>query len=321
MKYIGDNEKNLELLPPLGRPKSRIVQVEIPYSTKLLGQELETYLNIGLRYITTRDVNKLQELEYSGTSSEVVKELPRLILPEMSSPAYIDGIPKAAVSLDQLRAMGANLTQLSAAEKAELDQVLEESPEGMMMGQEMSVLEGEQGPGIMNQGVSMMQNAIGAVGNTLDAAGNAITAVGQPVVNTLGQSLQQGMNAVEGLMGVQQAPIMQGGLPMNPNMQFVGGDTAVYAPAMPGGGVTFAVDTSREAMAQDGLFHPALGGGRQVRRNSYRMGGMMAPRMPSYIPSGMGGMGGMDEIGGNMGGTMPSSSGLGAATIAVKKLE
>ncbi len=321
MKYIGDNEKNLELLPPLGRPKSRIVQVEIPYSTKLLGQELETYLNIGLRYITTRDVNKLQELEYSGTSSEVVKELPRLILPEMSSPAYIDGIPKAVVSLDQLRAMGANLTQLSAAEKAELDQVLEESPEGMMIGQEMSMLEGEQGPGIMNQGVSMMQNAIGAVGNTLDAAGNAITAVGQPVVNTLGQSLQQGMNAVEGLMGVQQAPIMQGGLPMQPNNMLIGGDTTVYAPAMPGGGVTFAVDTSREAMAQDGLFHPALGGGRQVRRNSYRMGGMMAPRMPSYIPSGMGGMGGMDDMGGNMGGTMPSSSGLGAATIAVKKLE
>jgi hypothetical protein len=318
MKYIGDNEKNLELLPPLGRPKSRIVQVEIPYSTKLLGQELETYLNIGLRYITTRDVNKLQELEFSGTSSEVVKELPRLILPEMSSPAYIDAIPKAVVSIDQLRAMGANLTQLSAAEKAELDKVLEESPEGMMMGQEMSMLEGEQGPGLMNQGVSMMQSAMGTVGSTLDEAGNAITAVGQPVVNTLGQSLQQGVDAVQELIGVQQAPIMQGGLQMKPNMQFVGGDTAVYAPAMPGGGVTFAVDTSREAMAQDGLFHPALGGGRQVRRNPYRMGGMMAPRMPSYSP---GGMGGMDDMGENMGGTMPSSSGLGGATIAVKKLE
>ena len=36
VKFIGDNIHNLEILPPLGRPKSKIVEVEMPYSTKLL---------------------------------------------------------------------------------------------------------------------------------------------------------------------------------------------------------------------------------------------------------------------------------------------
>jgi DNA-directed RNA polymerase II subunit RPB2 len=331
MRYVGDSEKNLELLPPIGRPKSRIVEVEIPYSTKLLGQELETYLNIGLRYITTKDVQKLRELEFSGTSTEVVKELPRLLLPEMSTPAYIDAIPKAAVSIDQLRAMGANLTQLTDAEKAELDQVLEESPEGMILGQQMAMMEGEQGTSLINQGVSMVQSAVDSTGNALDAAGNVISAAAAPIVNTLGQSLQQGMNAVDSLISapgvnntIVQGGMFQGGMMLPSNTIAIGGDTTVYAP-MPGGGVTYAVDTSAGAMAQEGLFPPGYGGGgRQVRRNPYA-GGMMMPPRRSYSPSPMGPMGGMDEMGGEMRGmtAMPrgNSGGIGSAVIAVKKLE
>ena len=34
VKYMGDTIHNLEILPPLGRPKSKIVEVEMPYSTK-----------------------------------------------------------------------------------------------------------------------------------------------------------------------------------------------------------------------------------------------------------------------------------------------
>jgi DNA-directed RNA polymerase beta subunit len=86
VKYIGDTVNNLEILPPLGRPKSKIVEVEMPYSTKLLTQEQEAYLNLTMRYITTSGVERLKPLEFSGTSSEVVKELPRLILPETVAP-------------------------------------------------------------------------------------------------------------------------------------------------------------------------------------------------------------------------------------------
>jgi len=87
VKYVGDSVHNLEILPPLGRPKSKIVQVEMPYSMKLLTQEQETFLNLTMRYITTSGIQRLTPLEYSGKSSEVAKELPQLIRPEIMVPA------------------------------------------------------------------------------------------------------------------------------------------------------------------------------------------------------------------------------------------
>lgn len=130
VKYIGDTENNLEILPPLGRPKSKIVQVEMPYSTKLLTQEQEAYLNLSMRYITTSGVERLKQLEYSGTSSEIVKELPRLILPETVAPAYIEEVPQATLTVEQLRTMGAQVADMSAQERAVLDTILEETDQG-----------------------------------------------------------------------------------------------------------------------------------------------------------------------------------------------
>ncbi len=130
VKYIGDTVNNLEILPPLGRPKSKIVEVEMPYSTKLLSQEQETYLNLTMRFITTHGVQRLRPLEFSGTASEAVKELPRLILPEQVAPAYIEEAPKAVLTVEQLRTMGAQVATMTEAERAALDVVLEESEAG-----------------------------------------------------------------------------------------------------------------------------------------------------------------------------------------------
>ena len=106
VKYIGDTVNTLEILPPLGRPKSKIVEVEMPYSTKLVTQEQETYLNLTMRYITTSGVQRLKPLEFSGTSSEVVKELPRLILPETVAPAYIEEVPQATLTVETVENNG-----------------------------------------------------------------------------------------------------------------------------------------------------------------------------------------------------------------------
>jgi hypothetical protein len=136
VKYMGDTIHNLEILPPLGRPKSKIVEVEMPYSTKLLSQEQETYLNLTMRYITTSGVECLKPLEFSGTSSEVVKELPRLILPETVAPAYIEEVPKAVLTVEQLRTMGSQLQLMTEQERAVADTVLEDSPEGIQLEQD-----------------------------------------------------------------------------------------------------------------------------------------------------------------------------------------
>jgi hypothetical protein len=136
VKYIGDTVNTLEILPPLGRPKSKIVEVEMPYSTKLLTQEQETYLNLTMRYITTSGVQRLKPLEFSGSSSEVVKELPRLILPETVAPAYIEAAPQAVLTVEQLRTMGAQVATMSEAERAAVDVVLEGSEAGEALEQQ-----------------------------------------------------------------------------------------------------------------------------------------------------------------------------------------
>jgi len=74
------------------------VTLEMPYAFKLLAQELETYMNIGMRIMTEKDLLVLDGLSKSDlpaievTGSELAgkeeRALPALILPEASVPEY-----------------------------------------------------------------------------------------------------------------------------------------------------------------------------------------------------------------------------------------
>jgi DNA-directed RNA polymerase II subunit RPB2 len=123
VQYTGDTIHNLEVLPPLGRPKSKIVEVEMPYSMKLLTQEQETYMNVTMRYITTSGVQRLQPLERSGTSTEVIKELPRLIRPPIIVPSYREPIAEVLLSAKEIASMGLSVQE---ERNPELDTIVEE---------------------------------------------------------------------------------------------------------------------------------------------------------------------------------------------------
>jgi len=140
VQFTGDNVNNLEVVPPLGRPKSRIVEVEIPYSTNLLVRESEAYLNMTMRYITTSGVTRLTPLEYSGKASEGAKELRALLQPEAVVPAYInESSQEVVMTVEQLRALGMTVQQLTEEEKRALDTVLEESKEGELVQQQLQM--------------------------------------------------------------------------------------------------------------------------------------------------------------------------------------
>jgi DNA-directed RNA polymerase II subunit RPB2 len=257
VKYIGDTVNNLEILPPLGRPKSKIVEVEMPYSTKLLSQEQEAYLNLTMRYITTSGVQRLQPLEFSGTSSEIIKELPRLILPETVVPAYIEDVPQTVLTVEQLRTMGAQLASMSEQEKASLDTVLEESPEGMLLEQ------------------NAQMNAMAQLQN-----------------NMMSQQLQeqpqnQIMMPQMGDQTMSPSGSIIGGMPA-PNLEtMIGGEGVISGPQVPSMGPIIAVRTDSEAMIADGIMPGGFNMGRQPRRNPYRSFGGMGPMMPSvssYTP-------------------------------------
>jgi hypothetical protein len=123
LQYIGNTVNNLELLPPLGRPKSRIVEVEIPYATKLLAQEQEGFLNVSMRFITTKGVECLRPVDRKLYPIEEVEEvqLQPTILEPIIAPTYIESNPLSQFSPEQIASLAESVKELT--------ELKEENPE------------------------------------------------------------------------------------------------------------------------------------------------------------------------------------------------
>jgi hypothetical protein len=265
VRFIGDNINNLEILPPLGRPKSKIVEVAMPYSTKLLTQEQETYLNMTMRYITTSGVTRLNQLEYSGVSSEIVKELPRLILPETVAPAYIEDVPKATVSVEQLRSMGATVNTLTEEEKRNIDIVID--PE-IQLQQEFEQFQPQQEFQPQPQEFQQVQ---------------PLQQVQQPQFQP--QQVQQ-VQQPQQFQQVQQPQFQPQPQEFQPQPQqfqqpqpMMGGfqEGLLAGPSVPGLGPLISVRTDSEAMMMEGLVP-----GRQIRRNPFKIPGGANPSETAF---------------------------------------
>jgi hypothetical protein len=117
---MGDNINTLELLPPMNRQKGRIVNVEIPYATKVLTQELSAITNITLRFITSGDTAVLRPFAPPPEGTRVIRELKQLELPEVVVGAQIEEEPVDEVEhrLGQLAAFGLEAAQARQAELA-----------------------------------------------------------------------------------------------------------------------------------------------------------------------------------------------------------
>ena len=289
VKYIGDNIQTMEILPPLGRPKSKIVQVEMPYSTKLLTQEQETFLNLNMRYITTSGLERLNPLEFSGVSTEVIKELPRLILPETTVPVYIEEVAPAVLTVEQLRTMGSQLATMTDAERAVIDTVLDDSNAGIILEQQqqMNAMASLQNKIIMppsepSMGVPSTPSVGGMYPPSMPAIINPNQGFSQGLGQGLGQSLGQSLNVIEN-------------------------EGIVSGAQVPGGGPIITVRTDSEAMMADGIMPEGYGFNRQPRRIIRNYGGMRPPQMSQ------------DNLGG---GGLPASGGGGYhAPVTITKLE
>jgi DNA-directed RNA polymerase II subunit RPB2 len=88
LQYAGENSRNLELIPPVKRTKASFSRIEEPYAMKVLGQELETYMNISMRYLTEGSLRTLRPIK--GAPGEDVDitilqtALPTRIIPTMT---------------------------------------------------------------------------------------------------------------------------------------------------------------------------------------------------------------------------------------------
>jgi hypothetical protein len=74
LKFSGDTKETLQLLLPITKSRVTFSRIEIPYTYKLLEQELNTYANMYMRVITGKHGRTFQPLESSEsvTDSEEV---------------------------------------------------------------------------------------------------------------------------------------------------------------------------------------------------------------------------------------------------------
>jgi hypothetical protein len=293
VRYAGDTVHNLEVLPPLGRPKSTIVQVEIPYSTKLLTQEQETYLNLATRFITTRGIQRLTPFESSSKTSEVVAELPRIRYPSTTVASYVEEPERIKMTMEEYRQLAVSLQE----KKDELDIVQDEQQQAeVALQQEQALLPPEE--------AVMLVPAVSAVPTipvlsavSMNPAGPALSASSvSPVIPPVSSSSFLPPASVEQMpSGEQFGGLLPPGGPSVP--------TYVNAPPG-GGGPIIAIDTNPEAFERDGI----VSGGGRVPRRAFRAPMMAMGAMPP--------MGGMSQ-----GGQAPQGQMAANIPVRVNKME
>ncbi len=89
LKYAGNSSDTLEMIPPLTKPVAPIVKVEMPYCLKVLEGELNFYGNIGMRFVPTVGISKLNDenviVENADIGSAPVM-LPEFKIPDAEVP-------------------------------------------------------------------------------------------------------------------------------------------------------------------------------------------------------------------------------------------
>ena len=102
VKYIGSTATNLEILPPMKRSVATFSKINIPYAYKLLDQEMNAYLNMGMRVLTEADVKHFRgpaigEIPEDEEERLLSTALPERVLLDTEVPAMIE--PKEEVEV------------------------------------------------------------------------------------------------------------------------------------------------------------------------------------------------------------------------------
>jgi hypothetical protein len=91
LQFIGETPTNLELIPTMKRSTTTFSKIELPFSFELLNKELNTYMNMFTRYLTSKDVSQFRKTRLRGVKEEEIEELlntelPQRVLKELKEP-------------------------------------------------------------------------------------------------------------------------------------------------------------------------------------------------------------------------------------------
>jgi DNA-directed RNA polymerase II subunit RPB2 len=110
VSHFGSTSDNMELLPPVKRSQATFTTVEMPYATKLLADELNTYMNMGMRILTGKSItvlkDNLESVEGQDIEGILKQPLKDRIMPETRIPEYREPPKEIQISEEDLIAMG-----------------------------------------------------------------------------------------------------------------------------------------------------------------------------------------------------------------------
>jgi DNA-directed RNA polymerase II subunit RPB2 len=150
--FSGSTRDTLELVPPAKRSAPEIVKVEMPYATKLFAQELGSFLNIGMRFLTTRGIQRLRVpanvmAGMTGAAEGSSEPLPERVLPDMNIPEMQEG--PVVTTVEDLAAI-ANTMGMAVVPMAE--STVEIEPEAEMPAPSATESESESEPAPESEG-------------------------------------------------------------------------------------------------------------------------------------------------------------------------
>ena len=293
VSYAGSTVNDFELVPPTKRSLATFSKVEMPYVVKVLEQELGTYMNIGMRFITTKNVAVLRKPPMEEISDALLeeymgKEIPETIIVEEKEEKPYKEPKKVEINPSDL----ANLGAATAREGS----IPLQQDENQAIEEEMA---GEPGkPVILNETVTTSETVAPppmpsqpGMPSTTVAPPPAPTAMQQPMMQqgtvttvTTTPVVQQQQPMVQLQPFAQPQPFTQPQPFAQPQPQqniMIGGQQGLLAPQpqqisvqtaplmmpyqmspppammvnsiIPGAPPTFMIDTSPQAMIQSGL--------------------------------------------------------------------
>ena len=232
VRYAGDSVKNLELLPPITRSSASFSKVEMPYATYLLNQELNTYMNMGMRILTTRDLERLRKPDVKDLMDPSLiqianKELQTLVLPDTVVPEMITPVQTIEATPEDLRQLGVAQPEPEGAPVPQEEQSQQQQPQ-----QGMPVNVVLQNTMQMQQPQAFNYNVVGEA-----QPSSSIEAVDLSAFSMPPQQMQQ--------------PAVN--INIQPQQQQPQTNAVLVPSAIPGAPPTLVVDTSPPAMQATGL--------------------------------------------------------------------
>jgi len=243
LQYVGDTVNNLELLPTMKRSITTFSKIELPFTVELLNKEMNTYMNMYLRYLTTKDITHIRKTKFKGLKEEEIEELLNTelverVLKDLTEPEMIKEEEKVTVTPEEEEMLGK-----IDEEDEEVDEPLPEEEQGVKK-DDLTNFESARVP----QSVMVAQPPVAMM-------------VAQPPVEMV-------LKQQETLLQQQGTPLQQQGgyvlMPITPSIQ----PMQMVQAQIPNAPPTLVVDTSPEAMEAGGYSNTELPTIRSILKNS-----------------------------------------------------